>query len=78
MDRCCLCIGGTLQPEARWAAGEGLCECRGGWNKKKVLGTGDVQETAVPLPDTVRGRAEHGGQGVEVHFVYLYASRRVE
>ena len=55
---------GKLRPEARWAAGGGLCECVRVWNGKKVLGTGDAPGKAAHLPDTVLGRAEHGGQGL--------------
>ena len=63
-DRCCLCIWGTLQPEARWTAGEELWECGSGLNGKKVYETRDDPGKAVPLTATVRGRAEHGGQGL--------------
>ena len=54
-----------------------MCECRVGWNKKKVLGTRGVQGKAAPLPDTVRGRAEHGGQGLGKRFVAALAFKLV-
>ena len=43
----------------------------GAWHR------GDVQGKAAPLPDTVRGRAEHGGQGMGKHFVVTLTLRLV-
>ena len=42
-----------------------------------MLGTGVNQRKAATLPDTVRGRAEHGGQGMGKHFVVTLALRLV-
>ena len=43
----------------------------------KMLGTGDAPGKAVPLPDTVRGRAEHGGQDLGQHTIAILAFRIV-
>ena len=54
-----------------------MCECGRVWNGKKVYETRDDPGKAVPLTATVRGRAEHGGQGLEEHFVAALALKLV-